>query len=194
MSEKSYHHGNLRNSLIEAGIKLIDESGESQFSLRRVAAECNVSYSAPYSHFKSKEELLIAMQEYVTLQLTETILEIIDEYPNKNDQHLLIEIGKRYASFFIELPHYFRFLFSSPFIKIDISLDVKNDNFPPFTLFQIAALRIMRNMNVSEERLLDHIISMWSTVHGLTSIATMENVTYAYNWKDKIEDILRNEI
>jgi len=58
----SYHHGNLRQALIEAGIKIINESGEENLSLRKVAALCNVSHAAPYAHFKDKDELLEAIK------------------------------------------------------------------------------------------------------------------------------------
>ena len=62
----SYHHGNLRQALIEAGIKIINESGEENLSLRKVAALCNVSHAAPYAHFKDKDELLEAIKSSVT--------------------------------------------------------------------------------------------------------------------------------
>ena len=62
----SYHHGNLRQALIDAGIKLINENGEENLSLRKVAAACDVSHAAPYAHFKDKEELIDAIKENVT--------------------------------------------------------------------------------------------------------------------------------
>ncbi len=43
----SYHHGNLRQALIEAGIRIINEKGEDDLSLRKVAAACGVSHAAP---------------------------------------------------------------------------------------------------------------------------------------------------
>ena len=66
----TYHHGNLRQALIEAGIRIINEQGEEQHSLRKVAATCEVSHAAPYAHFKDKEELLAAMQNSVNEQFT----------------------------------------------------------------------------------------------------------------------------
>ena len=54
----SYHHGNLRQALIDAGIKIINEQGEDALSLRKAAALCEVSHAAPYAHFKDKEELI----------------------------------------------------------------------------------------------------------------------------------------
>lgn len=56
-----YHHGNLKKELIEEGIKLMNEVGESGLSLRKIAIRCGVSNAAPYAHFKSKEELLCGM-------------------------------------------------------------------------------------------------------------------------------------
>ena len=58
-----YHHGNLRQALIDAGIKIINDSGESNLSLRKAAALCNVSHAAPYAHFKDKDELIEAIKE-----------------------------------------------------------------------------------------------------------------------------------
>ena len=63
---QSYHHKDLRKALIETGIELVSKEGVSAFSLRKVAAACGVSHAAPYSHFQNKEELLNAMQIFIT--------------------------------------------------------------------------------------------------------------------------------
>ena len=64
----SYHHGNLRQALIDAGVRIINESGEENLSLRQVALRCKVSHAAPYAHFKDKEELVEAIKTSVTEQ------------------------------------------------------------------------------------------------------------------------------
>lgn len=63
---QTYHHKDLRNALIETGIHLVNTEGVNSFSLRKVAAACGVSHAAPYSHFQNKEELLEAMQLFIT--------------------------------------------------------------------------------------------------------------------------------
>lgn len=73
MSDKKYHHGNLKIALIEAGIEMINECGEAGLSLRKVAAKCNVSQAAPYAHFKNKEDLIHAMQQHVTEQFMQIL-------------------------------------------------------------------------------------------------------------------------
>lgn len=61
MTKKQYHHKDLRNALIEKGIEIVNSEGLYSFSLRKVAAACGVSHAAPYSHFQSKEELLLSL-------------------------------------------------------------------------------------------------------------------------------------
>ena len=47
MENRPYHHGNLRNALIGAGLELINTEGEENLSLRKVALKCGVSNAAP---------------------------------------------------------------------------------------------------------------------------------------------------
>lgn len=191
MSKKPYHHGDLRNSLIEAGIELINEEGAKGFSLRKVSALCGVSQAAPYSHFQDKEELLQAMQDYVTEQFMQVIEKEIKVYPNKKDPKVIVELGKSYVMFFINNPQYFTFLFSQPCMKVNLSLDDEGaDNFPPFELLKSTVFNVFAESGMSKEKMEDTIISLWATVHGLASIATMKNVRYDKDWKTKIEDII----
>lgn len=57
----SYHHGDLRNALEEAGLVLIEQVGAEGFSLREVAREVGVSANAAYRHFEDKGALLAAI-------------------------------------------------------------------------------------------------------------------------------------
>ena len=58
---KRYHHGNLREALIEAGISLLDEVGWNGLSLRACAARAGVSHAAPAPHFGNLKGLLTAL-------------------------------------------------------------------------------------------------------------------------------------
>lgn len=194
MQNRKYHHGDLRNSLIEAGIELINREGVSKLSLRKVAALCDVSQAAPYSHFQSKEDLLGAMRDYVIEQFMEVLENSIQDCKDQNNPRLLIQMGKNYIMFFIKNPQYFTFVFSQQCIEINLSLDGdETKNFPPFQLFKTKAVPIMNNLGMSKERMEDAIISMWATVHGLASIATMKNIHYNKDWETKIEDIISNK-
>jgi len=194
MPNKPYHHGNLRNSLIEAGIELINQEGAKQLSLRKVCALCGVSQTAPYSYFQSKEDLLEAMQEYVTEQLMGVVKNAIKSCPDQNEPIVLVQIGKSYIMFFVNNPQYFPFLFSQTCTEINLSLDYDGTkSFPPFELFKTIVFRIFGKTGMPKEKMEDTIISLWATVHGLASIATMKNVHYNKDWETKIEDIIWNK-
>lgn len=197
MSDKPYHHGNLKNSLIEAGIELINEVGESQLSLRKAAAKCGVSHAAPYAHFQNKEQLLEEMQQYVTSQLYNRLTTVKETVMKAADGEMtpmgLCELGKAYVMFFVEHPQYYTFLFSQPCMKVDLSLtSTSEDNYLPFELFKECSIAVLSKMGLNREKMQDQMIALWAMVHGLAGIATMKYVTYDYKWEDKIMAILTN--
>jgi AcrR family transcriptional regulator len=57
----SYHHGNLRDALIKAGIDILETEGLSALTLRAIAARAGVSHTAPKNHFSSLRDLLTAI-------------------------------------------------------------------------------------------------------------------------------------
>lgn len=188
MSEKSYHHGNLKHALIEAGIELMNEVGEEQMSLRKIAARCNVSSAAPYAHFKDMDELLHAMQEHVTDEFMVYLLNAIEKSENKDGKEAIFNVGKAYVLFFANHPQYYKFLYYHEFIKIDLSMD-SHDNFKPFELFRDLVLRVNRaegkKINKEEQEL--EILKLWADVQGFASIASMKNVIWSKSWEETIE-------
>jgi AcrR family transcriptional regulator len=65
--KRGYHHGNLRQALVEACLKLIEEKGPQGFTLSEAAKEAGVTPAAVYRHFAGREELIAeaARQGYV---------------------------------------------------------------------------------------------------------------------------------
>ena len=58
MPKRGYHHGNLRQALVDATLKLIEEKGPQGFTIAEAAKLAGVSAAAPYRHFKGREELI----------------------------------------------------------------------------------------------------------------------------------------
>ena len=59
----AYHHGNLREVLVETGLRVIEKHGIGALTLREIGAQAGVSRTAAYRHFASKEDLLCAISE-----------------------------------------------------------------------------------------------------------------------------------
>ena len=61
MTDRPYHHGNLRRVLLDSACELIAERGPASLSLREVARRAGVSHAAPAHHFSDKTGLLTAV-------------------------------------------------------------------------------------------------------------------------------------
>ena len=183
----SYHHGNLRQALIDAGIKIINESGEESLSLRKVASACQVSHAAPYAHFKDKDELIGAIKSSVTEQFMEELTE--DVNGASNAEQALVEMGKHYVSFFIRKPDYFKFLFGSQNVIAHTSPDKSFDeDYPPFVLLKDTYLKYLKEnkLKKSKEEQEIELLQLWATAHGLASIACMSGVETTFDWEEML--------
>jgi len=63
MSERPYHHGALREALLEQAERTVRERGADALSLRELAREVGVSHGAPRRHFPDRQALLDAVAE-----------------------------------------------------------------------------------------------------------------------------------
>ena len=66
MPKRGYHHGNLRQALIEGALKLIEDRGPTGFTLSEAAKQAGVTPAAVYRHFEGREDLIAeaALQGY----------------------------------------------------------------------------------------------------------------------------------
>lgn len=187
----AYHHGNLRQALIDAGIKIINDYGEEILSLRKVAAMCNVSHAAPYAHFKDKDELIEAIKNNVTERFMQELESAVEGKANADEA--IIAMGKTYVTFFSNNPDYFVFLFGKLNIKAHLKMDreYKND-YPPFLLLRRMYLKHLEEkglVKTYEEQEIE-LIKIWSIVHGMASIACMKGVKSSVDWSDLDERLL----
>lgn len=189
MKNSTYHHINLKNELIEKGIDLVNKYGVDQLSLRKLAQVCNVSHSAPYSHFKNKDELISAMQDYITDQFTEKLLNIVSIYSNQSN--FLLEFGKAYILFFLDNPQYFSFLFTQNPINIDLDINsFTEENYKPFLIYKEQLIKQLSSSNISDEKKQNYIISLFAYIHGITSLVTMENVKHTFDWEKNLDNLI----
>ena len=200
-----YHHGDLRNALIEEGIKMINAGGEEALSLRKLAEECGVSMAAPYAHFKSKEDLVNAIKEYVTESFTRYLEKAVATAGKEGGvEKKILALGNAYVLFFMKNPEYFTFLFSRGYIHL--SLDYKTgtgkgkgngkseagNNFKPFNILKDLCTEYFeeKKPGLSDYEKELETIRIWASVQGLTSIVFMENVKWSRDWKKEIANLL----
>jgi AcrR family transcriptional regulator len=169
MVEKSYHHGDLKNALIKAGIKILADDGIKGFSLRKVARQAGVTHSAPYAHFTDKQALIAAISTDGYKKVYSRIRQVMETYPN-DPLRQLIETAWTYVQFGFEEPDHFKITFSGAVEReieypalVEISEKTFNEIRQLVTRNQAAGL-----IDPGEPDLA--AITLWGMVHGFINL------------------------
>jgi AcrR family transcriptional regulator len=110
--KRGYHHGNLREALIEATLELIADLGPQGFTLAEAAKRAGVSPAAPYRHFSGREELIeaVALQGY---ELFADLLEFAWNEGRPTPLRALEAVGRAYLAFAGRHPGHYIAMFES---------------------------------------------------------------------------------
>src|SRR5580704_19303956 len=73
MTDRPYHHGHLRDTLLAEAERTLREQGVEQLSLRDLARQAGVSHAAPRRHFADRQALLGALAAAGFLRLDEEV-------------------------------------------------------------------------------------------------------------------------
>ena len=189
MKENTYHHGNLKEALIAAGLKILSEDGVEGLSLRKVARKVGVSHAAPYNHFSDKQALLAAIstagfeQLYINLSATFTAAKA-------SSGEILPQIAWAYLQFALEDPGRFRLMFSG-------ALEVETDH-PDYvvvsqkniTLFEEIIAFCQERGELYQGNSTHHAIRIWSLVHGFTNLVLEDQFPHEYLENQTLKDLL----
>ena len=133
MTRKTYHKGNVREGLIVAAERVLQDEGLGALSLRRVAREVGVAPSAVYNHFKNREALLaaVAADGYHQLEALENKV----YRGSGNPEQRLRKLARDYLHFAADNPNLYRLMFSPDVVafRVDPELDRAGD-----TSFRVA--------------------------------------------------------
>lgn len=106
----SYHHGDLRQALVEAAIELIAQQDVSSLSLREIARRVGVSHAAPYRHFADKDALLATLAEEGFRGLADALNTAVKQAPEHPLQRLEAS-GVAYVEYAFAHPSHYRVMF-----------------------------------------------------------------------------------
>lgn len=115
---RSYHHGDLRNALLEAAVAAARLNGPDAVVVRDMARQVGVSHNAAYRHFASREDLLAAVAEVGLAGLGESMGVALEETSRRRDKAELARqrlraIGRAYVSYAIAEPGLFRTIWAA---------------------------------------------------------------------------------
>ncbi|HJW41594.1 MAG TPA: TetR/AcrR family transcriptional regulator [Rhizomicrobium sp.] len=102
MRPRAYHHGDLRNALLESARKILEEETLAQLSLRAVARRAGVSHAAPYRHFPNHESLLVELAKEGFVELRNELRDSVNSGDAESDR--IAKIGAAYMRFVVRRP------------------------------------------------------------------------------------------
>ncbi len=114
-SPRPYHHGDLRDALIEAAVALVTEEQDWTFSLREVARRAGVTHNAPYNHFAEKRDLLGAVAAVGFGRLRARMVAMTADIARADAS--LNTLAQAYIGFAIENPALYRLMFGPALAK-----------------------------------------------------------------------------
>ena len=165
--KKSYHHGNLRESLIEAAIEIIAERGRSEFTLRELAKRLGVTHAATYHHFKDKDDLLSTVAERGYREMGE----YLEEASASEDQNPIMKMrrmGAAYIRYAHENQAYFRVMFGQKFADINAYPEMENAGQTTKNMMETLVREGQKAGIYNTEANVEELIAIsWATVHGL---------------------------
>lgn len=160
-AKKAYHHGDLREALLERGERMLEREGVAGLSLRKLGRELGVSPGAPYRHFEDKDALLAALASVGYRRLRAEMQRDIGAARDAEEQ--LKISGTGYVRFATAHPELFRLMFGwTPMTEFP---EMEEAGAAAYAAFE-AVLENCRKegllrLDVDEAGLL-----AWSAVHG----------------------------
>jgi AcrR family transcriptional regulator len=108
--KKNYHHGHLKDQLLEAVRQLVEEHGPDAFSIAEACRRAGVSTAAPYKHFKDRDEILHGVVLQAMHRMGAAMQTAADAH-RPGDLDRVVALGKAYIDFARAEPGIFALMF-----------------------------------------------------------------------------------
>src|SRR4051794_19561362 len=163
----NYHHGNLREALIDAAIQLVEEGGLEKVSVREVAKRAGVSPGAPFRHFSSKTALMTAVAEQAMSRFRLEITKAVDDVATDDPIERFAAVGVAYLRWAIRNPTHFQIISTRSLIDWDSSESLRRDNEAVRVLVEGSMVEAQRRNMLRSNDISETQIAARALVYGL---------------------------
>ena len=169
MSKQGYHHGNLRQALVEACLLLVREKGPTGFTLSEAAREAGVTPAAVYRHFQGREDLIAeaARQGY------EIFTDVMQFAYDKGQPSALAAFettGRAYLAFARKYPGHYIAMFESG-ISMNRTADLAAASSRAWRVLETAASDLVRQIPDSHRPPASMVSAhVWALSHGVVEL------------------------
>lgn len=167
MEQRSYHHGDLANALLDAVEEIVRERGVFHVGLREAARRAGVSHSAPAHHFGDKDGMLAAFAQQGFERLAQAMHQAYLDVAERSLREQVTAMGRCYLTFAVENPAHYEVMFrGEPEEGSELHVTAERSFLP---------LAVMVNQ-LGDAGIIDpdqgrYVATLlWSTCHGLASM------------------------
>ncbi len=125
---RAYHHGSLRQALLDATVRLVEEVGVDNVTVREVARRAGVSSGAPFRHFATKNELIVAVAQDGMAKLRETIEQRLGACRSTSPFAQLLALADAYVCWTVQHPTHYRVVGDRVLVDFYGSQALQRDN------------------------------------------------------------------
>lgn len=168
-ANRPYHHGDLRQSLIDAACKHLLESGADTLSLRALAREVGVSQTAPYRHFESKAALFRAIAIY-GFEILITECEAAERSAEGDVEETIVAVGLAYVDFARRNPEKYQLFFDSSLVDFNKSPALAEAGDKAFSVMTRMIEKGITAGILVDRPVLEVAGALWASMHGAASL------------------------
>jgi AcrR family transcriptional regulator len=173
--KSSYHHGSLRNALVDAAMRLIGDDGHEAFSLREAARTVGVTANAAYRHFEDKSALVTAVAQHGFQALGQQMIEAMQAAGGRGAKNRAVArfqaCGRAYVAFALQNPELFAAMFGPDGLTCFQSKAARADAvLSPFELLGKALDALVAAGALTPKRRVGAELKAWAVVHGFARL------------------------
>ena len=184
MTKTNYHHGNLKNTILDEVLELLNFKNFDEISFRSISRNIGVVSSAPYNHFKDKKHLIKEVILLGEKKLFNVIL--IEKKKSKITTEQLRLIAKAYLKFAIKEKALFNLMFSKDNKEL---LHLCEKIMLQFKLIIIEKFKKGKRFKLTAK---GSAITAWSMIHGIAVTLNNSNKENLESmWHIELKNIVR---
>ncbi|MCY3592574.1 MAG: TetR/AcrR family transcriptional regulator [Acidobacteria bacterium] len=166
---RTYHHGDLRASLVEEAAAMISEAGTASVTMRAIGGRLGVSRAAPYRHFPDKTALLVAVAVEGFRRLNQR-LRGSGTGTSGSSVERLRHMGEQYVRFALENPAHYRLMYGREALARQDHPELR-EAAGALLEHLIGVIRVHQERGeIEREDPRAQAYVAWSAVHGLASL------------------------
>lgn len=186
---RAYHHGDLRQALLDAALGILRRDGVDALTLRAVARAAGVSQTAPYRHFRDRRSLVAAVAQESFARLGAAIGRAVQ---TGKPGCSAVERGMTaYVRFALEHPAEYRVMFGPELAQRDDQPQLSTTALGVFGLLREGIARQQKAGALGNGDAGLMAITAWATLHGLAMLALDEQTAVTGH---KVDELVRASI